>query len=49
MLVENIHIPEVPIPRRIALANTKRRAALKRAKTKKTTDQKKRQLKRWRA
>jgi hypothetical protein len=49
MLVENLEIPEVPIPLRIALANTKRRAALKRAKANRTTDQRKRQLKRWRA
>jgi hypothetical protein len=44
MLAENIEIPEVPIPLRIVMANTKRHAALKRAKAKKAMDRNKRRL-----
>lgn len=43
--VVNIQIPEVPIPLRIVMANKKRRAALKRAKAKRTAIRNKRQLK----
>jgi hypothetical protein len=45
MLAENIEIPEVPIPLRIVLANTKRRSALKRAKAKRAANENKRRIK----